>query len=320
MDLMHDLKIGSKIVFFGGKGGVGKTTCSAAFAVACANKGQRTLIVSTDPAHSTSDIFERKIGDSITNIMPNLDALEISGEKESKQYMDRVRLSLGQVVSPVIIDQIKKQIDATSISPGTEEAALFDKMIEIITDKMGEYDRIVFDTAPTGHTVRLLTLPELLSAWIETLMQKRCKSIALMSMADNQGNPSKEELEQDEVIKILRKRHEKIKRAKEIMNDKGLLSFIFVINAEKLPIDETIKAISTLEKFNIRIEGIIVNKILPEGSSDAFWRQKKEQEAIYLTLIDDTFKGKSIFRLPMLQNDMKADNIGKMADVFNEFI
>jgi len=98
------------------------------------------------------------------------------------------------------------------------------------------------------------------------------------------------------------------------------LSFIFVINAEKLPIDETVKAISTLEKFNIRIEGIIVNKILPEGSSDPFWMQKKQQEAKYLSLIDDTFKGKSIFRIPMLKDDMKADNIGAMADVFSEFI
>ncbi len=203
MGSMPNKQFGSKIVFFGGKGGVGKTTCSAAFAMFCAKSGLKTLIVSTDPAHSTSDIFEKRIEDSITNILPNLDALEISGEKESKAYMDGVRLSLQHIVSPVIVDQITKQIDAASISPGTEEAALFDKMIDIITEKTDEYDRIIFDTAPTGHTVRLLSLPDLLGAWLETLIKKRSKSVALMSMAEHNGNASKEEIEKDEVIRIL---------------------------------------------------------------------------------------------------------------------
>lgn len=320
MGSMPNKQFGSKIVFFGGKGGVGKTTCSAAFAMFCAKCGLKTLIVSTDPAHSTSDIFEKRIEDSITNILPNLDALEISGEKESKAYMDGVRLSLQHIVSPVIVEQITKQIDAASISPGTEEAALFDKMIEIITEKTDEYDRIIFDTAPTGHTVRLLSLPDLLGAWLETLIKKRSKSVALMSMAEHNGNASKEEIEKDEVIRILKRRYDKIIRVKAIMMDKKLLSFIFVINAEKLPIDETVKAIAILEKYSILVEGIIVNKILPQDSNDPFWQGKKEQEGKYLELIEKTFKGKRIFKMPLLQEDMKSDNIGAIADRFASFI
>ena len=309
----------NKIIFFGGKGGVGKTTCSASYAVFSAKSGLKTLLVSTDPAHSTSDIFEKKIEDNITNILPNLDAIEISGEKESKIYMDKVKVSLKNVVSPVIVKEINKQIDAASISPGTEEAALFDKMIEIITEKSEEYDRIIFDTAPTGHTVRLLTLPELLGAWLDTLIKKRSKSVTLMSMANHHGKTHNEDIDNDEVIKILRNRYDKINQAKKIMMEDKLLSFIFVINAEKLPIDETAKAISILEKYNILVEGLIVNKILPDNMKDDFWKSKKEQEQKYLDIIEETFKGKKIFKLPLLQEDMKANNIENIADKFAEF-
>jgi arsenite-transporting ATPase len=309
----------NKIIFFGGKGGVGKTTCSASYAVYSADMGLKTLLVSTDPAHSTSDIFEKNITDTISNIMPNLDAIEINGEKESKLYMDSVRKSLKNVVSPVIVKEINKQIDAAAVSPGTEEAALFDKMIDIITEKVKEYDRIIFDTAPTGHTVRLLTLPELLGAWLETLISKRQKSVSLMSMANHNGYADKSEAEKDEVIKILKKRLDKINLAKKIMMDEKKLSFIFVINAEKLPIDETVKAINILEKYNILVDGIIVNKILPDNMLDNFWKSKKEQELKYLEIIKEKFKDKKIFMLPMLGEDMKSDNIGEIAAKFKDY-
>ncbi len=309
----------NKLIFFSGKGGVGKTTCSVSYAVFSAKSGLKTLLVSTDPAHSTSDIFEREIGDEIQNVLANLDAIEINAEKESKRYMDNVRISLKNVVSPVIVQQINKQIDAASISPGTEEAALLDKMVEIITEEIDNYDRIVFDTAPTGHTIRLLTLPELLGAWLDTLIEKRSKSINLLSMSKNRGVAKQEDIEEDGVIKILRRRYEKISQAKKIMMDEKLLSFIFVINAEKLPIDETVKAIDVLEKYSLLVDGIVVNKILPENMQDQFWVEKKEQEKKYLDIIRKTFEGKKIFTLPLLQEDMKSNNIEIIADKFAEF-
>jgi arsenite-transporting ATPase len=310
----------NKIIFFGGKGGVGKTTCSASYALYQAKRGLKTLLVSTDPAHSTSDIFETKINDTISNLLPNLDAIEISGEKESKKYMDGVRASLKQIVSPIIVEQINKQIDAASISPGTEEAALFDKMIEIIIEKYDEYDRIIFDTAPTGHTLRLLSLPELLGAWLDSLIQKRSKSVNLMSMALKGHKASDKDLEKDEVISILKRRYDKVLAAKKIMMDDHHLSFIFVINAEKLPIDETAKAIKILEKYDVRVSSIIVNKILPDNMQDEFWISKKMQDQNYLNIIKETFKDKKIITLPLLKEDMKANNIGIIADMFADFV
>lgn len=308
----------NKIVLFGGKGGVGKTTCSVAYSVYCASIGKKTLLVSTDPAHSTSDIFEKKIGDEIVNIYPNLDALEINGEVESKKYMDNVRIGLKNVISPIIVKEINKQINAAAVSPGTEEAALFDKMIEIIVDKSKEYDQIIFDTAPTGHTVRLLSLPELLGAWIDSLMEKRRKSLGLMQMAEHHGKNNKEEIENDEVIKILKRRYERIKAARKMMVEDKLLSFIFVLNAEKLAIDETKKAVNILEQYGILVERLIVNKILPAISCDDFWISKKEQEKAYLELIKDTFKNKEIFHLPLLKTDMKSNNINDIAELFRD--
>lgn len=309
----------NKIVFFGGKGGVGKTTCSASFAVSCAAKGKKTLLVSTDPAHSIADIFEKPIGDKIVNLDKNLYALEINSQKESKKYMDGVRANIKNVVSPVIVKEIKRQIDAAAVSPGTEEAALFDKMIEIVIEKNSEYDQIVFDTAPTGHTVRLMSLPELLGAWLESLIKKRKKALGLMQMAKNAGKKNKEEIEKDPVIKILKTRFENMKKAREIITDNNRLRFIFVLNAEKLPIEETKKAINILDKYKIKVDSLIVNRILPENIQDEFWKNKKNLENKYLDEIYKTFKGKNIIKIPMLPSDMRADNINEVAKYFLKF-
>ena len=306
----------NKIVFFGGKGGVGKTTCSASFALNCALQGKKTLLVSTDPAHSISDIFEKPIGGKILNIDKNLDALEIDSAVESRKYMDGVRANLKNVLSPIIVKEIKKQINAAAVSPGTEEAALFDKMIEIINDKSSEYDQIVFDTAPTGHTVRLMSLPELLGAWIKSLIDKRKKALSIMQMANNAGKKNVDEVENDEVIKILRKRLENMENARTVITDNNRLSFIFVLNAEKLAIEETVKAIKILDTYKIKVDSLIVNRILPEDSIDEFWKGRKELENKYLEEIHNAFKGKNIIKIPMLSSDMRADNIKDVAKYF----
>lgn len=310
----------NNIIFFGGKGGVGKTTCSSAFAKACAASGKKTLLVSTDPAHSTSDIFEKKIGDKIVNLEENIDAIEINADAESKLYMDRVRANLKNVVSPVIIKEIDRQIDAAAISPGTEEAALFDKMTEIILEQAEKYDKIVFDTAPTGHTVRLMSLPELLGAWLKLLIQKRRKALGLMQLSEYNGKKDKDAVEADPVVKILKKRLDNTEAVRKILIDEKKLSFIFVLNAEKLPIDETKKAVAVLQKYGIHVNNFIVNRILPENPSEEFWKHKKELEKTYLKEIDETFKGKNIVKLPLLQNDMKSNNIDDIAEYFKVFV
>ena len=302
-----------KILFFGGKGGVGKTSCSGAYALAKANSGRKVLLVSTDPAHSVSDLFEVKIGSSTVEIRPNLFASEINPEEESERYIEGIRSSIGKVYSVVIVEEINRQLDAAKVSPGSHESALFDKMVEIINETSELYDYIIFDTAPTGHTVRLMTLPDLLGSWIDTLLAKRRKTLRYRKMAGGSGE------DMDDIMKILTRRKENLAKAKEILLDSGKLGFIFVLNAEKLAIDETIKATEILGKYSVPIEGYVVNRILPENPTDRFWQKKKDIERAHLSEIEEAFKGHRIYKIPLLVSDMDADEVGAIAGYFENF-
>lgn len=305
-----------EIIFFGGKGGVGKTSCASAFSINKARKGVRVLLISTDPAHSISDIFEIPIGSKIINIRENLDCIEIDPEKESEVYISSIRHNLKQVVSPVIVEEINRQLDAASVSPGTHEAALFDKMIEIVNEKSDKYDYIVFDTAPTGHTIRLLTLPELLGTWIDSLISKRKKALKYKEMS-SENFEEMEKLIDDPVIRILTRRKKNMEMARKLMLDSEKLKFIFVLNAERLAIEETKKAITILRKYSIQINSLIVNRILPGNMTDDFWKEKKSYELKYLQEIEESFKGMNIVRLPLLSKDMDSSTIDLIAEYFD---
>ncbi|MBG0765882.1 MAG: TRC40/GET3/ArsA family transport-energizing ATPase [Tissierellales bacterium] len=265
----------NKLVFFGGKGGVGKTTSSSAYAFYCAEKGEKTLLVSTDPAHSLCDIFERKIGSKITKIKENLFSLEIDPEEESQEYIRNIKKNMKDIVSPVIVKEIERQLDAAAVSPGSDESAVFDKLMEIIIDYQKDYDRIVIDTAPTGHTLRLLSLPELLGGWMDRLIEKRMKAMELYEMATREDKKMKSVIEKDPVLSKLNERKRKMEQAREILTDGELVSFVFVLNPEKLPIEETKKAVNTLEKYNIHVNDLIINRILPDNVEGKFWENRK---------------------------------------------
>src|SRR5690554_2244362 len=204
-----------KLVFFGGKGGVGKTTSSAAFAFFCANNGEKTLLVSTDPAHSLCDIFEREIGSKITELNKNLYALEIDPEEETQNYIKGIKGKMKDVVSPIIVKEVENQLDAASVSPGSDESAVFDKLMEIIINYSEKYDRIVIDTAPTGHTLRLLSLPELLGGWMDRLIEKRIQAMELYEMSKRYDSKLKIIIDDDPVISTLKARKEKMERTRE---------------------------------------------------------------------------------------------------------
>ncbi len=297
-----------KFIFFAGKGGSGKTICSASFALNLAQKGFKILLVSTDPAHSLSHIFNKKIGSKEVKIAENLWAIEIDPQKEAKKHIKKIKESIKEVVSSVIVEEIKRQINTAYLSPGVEESAIFDKFIELMNKINNPYNKIIFDTAPTGHTLRLLTLPELLETWINRLIEKRLQIINLMKMTSKIDKSIEEKVKDDPLIEILNKRREKFILVRNYLLDKESSCIIFVLDAERLSILETINAISLLRKYKITVDGIIINRILPD-TKDQFLSKRKAIQEKCLNEIKAKFKGMIIGYIPLLESDIQGKEV-----------
>jgi arsenite-transporting ATPase len=282
-----------EVLFFGGKGGVGKTTCASAMALAASRAGKRVLLVSTDPAHSTSDIFERQIGPEPVPIAPSLHAMEIDAAAESRRYVADVKEHIAQVFGYGILKEANRQIDLAATMPGAEEVALFDRMGALIRGEDARFDLIVFDTAPTGHTLRLIRMPELMEAWIKALSRSRRAMLGV-----------DQDDKQDPIMTTLNDRLERLRFLRARMISGRTTGFVLVLIAERLPIEETARAIEQLDDAGVKVGGLIVNRVLPDTSSDAFLTARRRQEAVYLQEIDRRFAAHPFVRVPQLESDV----------------
>lgn len=299
------------IIFVGGKGGVGKSTSAAAIALQSAEQGYKTLLISTDPAHNVGDIFNTKIGGKTKKIADNLYALEIDPEIETDNYIKSVKENIRGVVHSGMMEEVHRQLDTAKASPGADEAALFDKLISIILEERANFDKLVFDTAPTGHTIRLLSLPELMGVWIKGLLDKRRTTNENYSRLINDGEPV-----EDPIYDVLRIRQSRFSEAREVLLDKKQTGFIFVLNPERLPILETKKAIELLNKYDLVVSTLIINKVLPEEADGDFIMERKKHEKQYLELIKETFTKQQLIFVPLFSQDIIS---GKQLELFSEY-
>ncbi|MFE8699218.1 ArsA family ATPase [Cytobacillus sp. FJAT-54145] len=288
-----------KIYFVGGKGGVGKSTSSAAFAYLLSQKGRKVLLVSTDPAHNTGDLFHVELDGRVTAVLPGLDILEINSEQESKNYIETVKDNLKGLVKATMINEVHRQIDLAATSPGAEEAALFDRITSIILEEGNHYDSIVFDTAPTGHTLRLLTLPELMGVWMDGLLQRRQKVNDNYNQWMSDGDPI-----EDPIYEKLQERKRRFMKVREVLLNQGLTEYIFVLNAERLPILETSKAINTLSQHQLNVNTVIVNKLIPDEADGSFMARRRENEQSYKLEIEEVFNKQNRILIPLLEHDI----------------
>lgn len=285
--------IDKKVLFFGGKGGVGKTTSASAMALAASKAGKRVLLVSTDPAHSTSDIFEREIGPEPVQILPNLHGLEIDGDFEAKRYVAEVKERIKGLFGHNIQKEANKQIDLAASMPGAEEMALFDRIGGLVRGDDDRFDLVIFDTAPTGHTLRLIRMPELMEAWIRALSRSRQAMLGIEQ--DDKTDP---------VMLSLAERLEHLREFRARLLSPRISAFVLVLVAERLPIEETARALEQLEDAGVSIGGLVVNRVLPATSPDPFLRSRHDQEQIYLDEIDRRFKSRPRVRVPQLPSDV----------------
>ena len=276
-----------QVLFFGGKGGVGKTTSSAAVALAASRRGRRVLLVSTDPAHSTADIFERPIGPAVREIEPRLSAIEIDGDGEAARYVADVKRDVERMFSPAVIRQAHRQIELAAASPGLVEVALLDRMVDLIVDRRGEFDLIVFDTAPTGHTLQLLRMPDAINAWIQALIKHRQAVVEIDRGAEQ---TPREAAAADPVLAALERRRLRLGRLRAVLTDRAQTSFVLVTLPERLVIEETARAADLLSDTGVDVGGLIVNRVLPDGLEGEFFRSRKDQEQQYLLEIERRFR------------------------------
>jgi len=302
--------LSKRIIFVGGKGGVGKSTSAAAIAWKVAQDGYRTLLISTDPAHNIGDIFNQAIGGKKKEITKNLFAIEIDPDIETANYIKGVKENIKGIVHSGMIGEVHRQLDTAKASPGADEAALFDKLISIILEEGKSFDKLVFDTAPTGHTIRLLTLPELMGVWIEGLLEKRQKTNDNYTQLLNDGEPR-----EDPIYDVLKERQRRFSAAREILLNEKETGFIFVLNPERLPILETEKALELLDKYHLHVKTLIVNKILPEEADGVFLLERKKHERQYTKMIEKTFMAQQLIYIPLFSKDITSKD---QLEVFSE--
>ena len=313
-----DTTADAKFVFFGGKGGVGKTTVSSAYALKCATAGLRTLVVSTDPAHSTSDVFDQQFDDEPRPVegVENLHAMEIDPDEEVEEHMMNIKRRMGEQVSPAIVNEIDRQIELAHRTPGAHEAALFDRFIDVMRNA-DEWDRVVFDTSPTGGTLRLLALPEFLGEWIDRLVDKRAKSIDLFEKAAIGEKEARRKAESDPIIAHLRERKEKFEFAGEVL--RGRSAFYLVLNPDELSIRETGRAIESMERSGLSVDGLVINRVTPgpdddeQGRGARYLRERVETERERIAHIESAFDEPVVATIETRVEEVRGDLLADVA-------
>ena len=302
-----------RVLFFGGKGGVGKTTCAAAASLAAARAGRRVLLVSTDPAHSTSDVFERAFAREEREILPSLSGLEIDAEFEARRYLDEVKRQVSTMFNPGIVREAMRQIDLVAGMPGLVDVALFDRMADLVLNRSNAYDLTVFDTAPTGHTLRLLHMPEAMAAWVQALSERRRQALESDDGAVGQGVSAAGDgavgqgfspADKDPILQSLTRRRAKLASVRDILTRDDTTAFVLVLIPERLPIEESARAARELEHAHLHVGAVIVNRVLPQDLSGAYFEARKTQERVYLDEIDRRFRGLVKARVPQFESDV----------------
>ena len=254
----------TKYIFFSGKGGVGKTTMAATAAVHHANSGKKTLIISTDPASNLSDIFEVSIGHKITEITHNLYAMEIDPDAAVGDYKERVLGPMRGIMPEDVLAVLEEQFRSAC----TVEIASFDRFTDFLTNQ--DFDVIIFDTAPTGHTIRLLELPVDWSKHIEE-SAKGSGQTCIGPVSSIQGAK------------------EKYDRAIAAMRDEENTLFNLVAKPESTPVKETVRAHHELKELGISNFNIIVNGVLPEEEADrGYFGQVLQRQKKYMGILESS--------------------------------
>jgi arsenite-transporting ATPase len=310
-----------RYIMYGGKGGLGKTTFSAATAYYLAKKGKRVLVFSVDPQASLSDIFERDIfGKGNIEIMPNLFACEVDADRRVQDYQEEIRQKIISMYGiKKIPEEIESYIKASSAEPAMEESAIFDAVVDIVVK--GDFDYYIYDLVPLGHALYYLSMAAVYDAWLEKItklreqMREYDKAIASMKREKT--------TQEDEIYNELMYIKNRIGASSKIMTDTEKTAFFFVLTPEEMTIVDTEKAAGLFAKYDVPLAGYLVNRVISRDllneNIPEYLRNRIEMQAGALKMIDGKFGGTVHAKVPEFDSEIKGlDVIKKLAEVMFE--
>ncbi|MGP5174002.1 MULTISPECIES: ArsA family ATPase [Psychrobacter] len=309
------------IIFIGGKGGVGKTTTAAALASYYANHGKKTLIVSTDPAHSLGDVLNVPLKNQKTAVTSCLDAIELNPDVIVDEHFAQVERTITSYANPDMMPKIREHLRLSKSAPGAQEAAMLESMCQhLVAAADAGYEHVIFDTAPTGHTLRLLVLPEMMGAWTDGLLAQQRRQAKLRSVANHLGNYEPHNNKNDlanpfaanktdrweQAVSVLEKRKQLFRQAGLLLHDRTQTAIVLVMTADVLPLAETKRAIAQLEDSKLMPAAIVINQLIEPTQSDAFWRHRAERQQQLMQDIEQSFPKYPLYPIYLQQTDVRG--------------
>lgn len=296
-----------RYIMFGGKGGLGKTTFSAATAYWLAQQGKKVLVFSVDPQASLSDIFQQDIfGKGPVKIMDNLWAQEIDADQHIKAYQNEIRQKILDMYGfDQVPEEIEQYIQAASAEPAMEESAIFDAVVDIVVQ--GDYDYYIYDLVPLGHALYYLSMAKVYDEWINKITKLREEMREYEEMVSRLKR--EKETEEDQILKELLYIRGRINTSSQILTDKQKTAFFFVVVPEEMIIFDTKKAAELFAKFDVPLAGYVVNRILPEAlltekNVPPYLRNRMQMQQAYLAKIEEQLGKQVVAQVPEMERDV----------------
>ena len=296
-----------RVIIYTGKGGVGKTSASAATACKLAEAGKKVMIMSTDQAHSLGDSFDLKLGNEITKVTDQIDALEIDTVHESEKCWRNLKDYLKQLLTSRSENSI--EVEELLVFPGLEELFSLFRILEIYNQN--QYDALIVDCAPTGETLSLLKYPESISELFEKVLPMKRKAVKVAGPVVE--TVMKIPMPQDNVFDDITYLMDRLTELQKLLLNKEVVSLRIVTTPEKIVISEAKRNFTCLYLYNYNVDAIIVNRIFPQEAMDGYFSKWKQMQEEGLEEINQSFSEVPKLKLPLLSRELRSPDVLKEA-------